>query len=212
MTTRVSNILWSGSGKTISLIVAATVLVALIGTTLACLNTGVRVTFAMARDGEMPSILEPAARQARHAALGHLDPDRRLGGDRHLRRAHRRQPDPDHHRLERGHLPGVRRHLPHRGGGLRQPPRQARRQALRDPDRRGPDEPGHAVRRALPRAWSARPRSSRTTSRPWAPTCSGSSSASSGSWLNPKMRGSKLIDTNAPKRDVADAAPAKVGA
>ena len=57
MTTRVSNILWSGSGKTISLIVAATVLVALIGTTLACLNTGVRVTFAMARDGEMPSIL-----------------------------------------------------------------------------------------------------------------------------------------------------------
>ena len=57
MTTRVSNILWSGSGKSISLIVAATVLVALIGTTLACLNTGVRVTFAMARDGEMPSIL-----------------------------------------------------------------------------------------------------------------------------------------------------------
>ena len=28
--------------------------------------------------------------------------------------------------------------------------------------------------------------------------------------LNPKMRGSKLIDTNVPKRDVADAAPAAV--
>jgi len=57
MSSRVSNILWSGSGKTISLIIAATVLIALIGTTLACLNTGVRVTYAMARDGEMPSIL-----------------------------------------------------------------------------------------------------------------------------------------------------------
>ncbi len=46
-----------GTGKTISLIVATTVLIALIGTTLACLNTGVRVTYAMARDKEMPSIL-----------------------------------------------------------------------------------------------------------------------------------------------------------
>ena len=46
-----------GTGKTLSLIVAATVLIALIGTTLACLNTGVRVTYAMAKDGEMPSIL-----------------------------------------------------------------------------------------------------------------------------------------------------------
>jgi amino acid transporter len=57
MSSRVSNILWSGSGKTISLIIAATVLIALIGTTLACLNTGVRVTYAMARDKEMPSLL-----------------------------------------------------------------------------------------------------------------------------------------------------------
>jgi len=57
MSTFVANKLWTGSGKTISLIIAATVLIALIGTTLACLNTGVRVTYAMARDGEMPSIL-----------------------------------------------------------------------------------------------------------------------------------------------------------
>jgi len=46
-----------GTGKTLSLIVAATVLIALIGTTLACLNTGVRVTYAMSKDGEMPAIL-----------------------------------------------------------------------------------------------------------------------------------------------------------
>ena len=36
---------------------AVTVMLALIGTTLACLNTGVRVTYAMARDKEMPGIL-----------------------------------------------------------------------------------------------------------------------------------------------------------
>ncbi|HEX3426414.1 MAG TPA: APC family permease [Acidimicrobiales bacterium] len=45
------------AGTTVSLIVAATVLIALLGTTLACLNTGVRVTYAMAKDKEMPGIL-----------------------------------------------------------------------------------------------------------------------------------------------------------
>jgi amino acid transporter len=36
---------------------AATVVLALIGTTLACLNTAVRVTYAMGKDKEMPSIM-----------------------------------------------------------------------------------------------------------------------------------------------------------
>ena len=45
------------AGFTVSLIVAATVLIALLGTTLACLNTGVRVTYAMAKDREMPGLL-----------------------------------------------------------------------------------------------------------------------------------------------------------
>ncbi len=45
------------SGTTVSVVVAFTVLLALIGTTLACLNTGVRVTYAMAKDKEMPGIL-----------------------------------------------------------------------------------------------------------------------------------------------------------
>jgi APA family basic amino acid/polyamine antiporter len=44
-------------GKAVSLVVAFTVLIALIGTTLACLNTGVRVTYSMAKDKEMPAIL-----------------------------------------------------------------------------------------------------------------------------------------------------------
>jgi amino acid transporter len=45
------------TGTTLALVMAATVLLALIGTTLACLNTGVRVTYAMAKDKEMPGIL-----------------------------------------------------------------------------------------------------------------------------------------------------------
>jgi basic amino acid/polyamine antiporter, APA family len=45
-----------GSGTVLALLMAATVLLALIGTTLACLNTGVRVTYSMSRDKEMPSI------------------------------------------------------------------------------------------------------------------------------------------------------------
>jgi amino acid transporter len=45
------------TGTTLALIMAVTVLLALIGTTLACLNTGVRVTYAMGKDKEMPGIL-----------------------------------------------------------------------------------------------------------------------------------------------------------
>jgi len=57
MLTNVGDAVLGGSGKTVSFIVALTVLVALIGTTLACLNTGVRITYAMGKDAEMPSIL-----------------------------------------------------------------------------------------------------------------------------------------------------------
>ena len=56
MLTNVGDAMFNG-GKAVSLVVAATVLIALIGTTLACLNTGVRVTYSMAKDKEMPAIL-----------------------------------------------------------------------------------------------------------------------------------------------------------
>ena len=53
-----SNIIgnWLGNfGFAFTIIIAVTVAIAIIGTTLACLNTGVRVTFAMGRDKEIPS-------------------------------------------------------------------------------------------------------------------------------------------------------------
>jgi amino acid transporter len=43
------------AGKAFMLIEAATVFLALIGTTLSCMNTGARVTYAMGRDDEVPT-------------------------------------------------------------------------------------------------------------------------------------------------------------
>jgi len=44
----------SGHGRTFMLIEAFTVFLALIGTTLSCINTGARVTYAMGKDNEVP--------------------------------------------------------------------------------------------------------------------------------------------------------------
>lgn len=50
----VGNALLGGHGQGFMLIEALTVFLALIGTTLACINTGARVTYAMGRDEEVP--------------------------------------------------------------------------------------------------------------------------------------------------------------
>ena len=42
------------AGRAFMLVQALTVFLALIGTTLACMNTGARVTYAMGRDKEVP--------------------------------------------------------------------------------------------------------------------------------------------------------------
>src|SRR6202035_4809630 len=43
------------AGRAFMLVQALTVFLALIGTTLSCINTGARVTYAMGRDEEVPS-------------------------------------------------------------------------------------------------------------------------------------------------------------
>src|SRR6516164_6673664 len=50
-------ILGAGHGRTFMLIEAFTVFLAIIGTTLSCINTGARVTYAMGKDQEMPDHL-----------------------------------------------------------------------------------------------------------------------------------------------------------
>jgi basic amino acid/polyamine antiporter, APA family len=53
----IAEVHFSHTGTTLAVIVALTVLLALIGTNLACVNTGVRITYTMGKDKEMPSIL-----------------------------------------------------------------------------------------------------------------------------------------------------------
>jgi APA family basic amino acid/polyamine antiporter len=43
-----------GHGRTFMLLEAFTVFFTLLGTTLSCINTGVRVTYAMGKDQEVP--------------------------------------------------------------------------------------------------------------------------------------------------------------
>ncbi len=50
----VGNALLGGHGQAFMLLEALTVFLALIGTTLSCINTGARVTYAMGRDNEVP--------------------------------------------------------------------------------------------------------------------------------------------------------------
>jgi basic amino acid/polyamine antiporter, APA family len=52
-----TNALFGGGGFPLMLIVAAAVAAAILGTTLACVNTGVRVTYAISRDTEVPQPL-----------------------------------------------------------------------------------------------------------------------------------------------------------
>jgi amino acid transporter len=54
MMTIIGNAMLGGHGQAFMLIEAVTVFLALIGTTLSCINTGARVTYAMGRDEEVP--------------------------------------------------------------------------------------------------------------------------------------------------------------
>jgi basic amino acid/polyamine antiporter, APA family len=54
MMTIIGNTLLGGHGQAFMLVEALTVFLALIGTTLSCINTGARVTYAMGRDEEVP--------------------------------------------------------------------------------------------------------------------------------------------------------------
>lgn len=51
------NAFLGGNGFAFMLIIATTVAIAILGTTLAAMNTGVRISFAMSQDAEMPDIM-----------------------------------------------------------------------------------------------------------------------------------------------------------
>jgi basic amino acid/polyamine antiporter, APA family len=70
-------------GRAFMLVEAFTVFLALIGTTLSCMNTGARVTYAMGRDEEVPVAIRHVARQDPLAAPRHLVPVVHLDLHRH---------------------------------------------------------------------------------------------------------------------------------
>ena len=57
MAIQLGNAFLGGNGFAFMLILAASVAIAVLGTTLAAMNTGVRISFAMAQDREMPDIM-----------------------------------------------------------------------------------------------------------------------------------------------------------
>ena len=67
----------AGHGRIFMLAEAATVFLALIGTTLSCINTGARVTYAMGKDKELPDSMGALHSTKPHPASRHLD----AGGD-----------------------------------------------------------------------------------------------------------------------------------
>jgi basic amino acid/polyamine antiporter, APA family len=54
---QIGNAFLGGNGFAFMLVIAFTVAIAILGTTLAAMNTGVRISFAMAQDSEMPDIM-----------------------------------------------------------------------------------------------------------------------------------------------------------
>lgn len=57
MAIQIGNTFLHGNGFAFMLVIAFTVAIALLGTTLAAMNTGVRISFAMAQDAEMPEVM-----------------------------------------------------------------------------------------------------------------------------------------------------------
>jgi amino acid transporter len=56
MAIALGNALLGGNGLAYAMILALSVVIALVGTSLSCLNTGVRVTYAMGKDTELPAV------------------------------------------------------------------------------------------------------------------------------------------------------------
>ena len=57
MAIQIGNAFLHANGFAFMLVIAATVAIAIVGTTLAAMNTGVRISFAMAQDREMPDLM-----------------------------------------------------------------------------------------------------------------------------------------------------------
>ena len=88
-----------GHGRTFMLIEAVTVFLALIGTTLSCMNTGARVTYAMGKDNEVPEHFGMLHDKNLTPAPRNLDAGGDFGRDRCHRCCRWRSAMPAHQRM-----------------------------------------------------------------------------------------------------------------
>ena len=82
MAIQIGNAFLGGNGFAFMLVIAFTVAIAILGTTLAAMNTGVRISFAMAQDCGNARHHGPAARQVCHPLLWRGDHGDHLGHHR----------------------------------------------------------------------------------------------------------------------------------
>ena len=123
----VGDALFNGHGRAFMLIEAVTVFLALIGTTLSCINTGARVTYAMGKDAEGAGTLRHAAREEPEPSPRDLGPGNhfcgvRLPGVADVVRRCRRSPGRHHQGLASGVLVELRLRVSrHYGENAQQP-------------------------------------------------------------------------------------------
>ena len=112
----------AGGGRIFMLVEAFTVFLALIGTTLSCMNTGARVTYAMGKDEEVPEHFGLLHGENLTPAPRHLDAGHHLGRRRLHRRGHavrrcRRSGRRGHQGAAAGLLVELRLHHSRQDGG-----------------------------------------------------------------------------------------------
>ena len=110
--------LFGNLGFALMITVAITVAIAVVGTTLACMNTGVRVTYAMAKDKEAPELPGFSASQACDPARRCMGNGHSIGDHRRLRRDISGQPHRCNVPFERRDLRALRNDQPDSAGGV----------------------------------------------------------------------------------------------
>ncbi len=151
MTKLIGDSLVPGLGFGLMITMAVTVAIAIVGTTLSCMNTAMRVTCGMAEDRELPGMMSfiHDKHLTPHIALAGPDPGHL--GHRGRGRALRRRADGHHPGLQLRHVRPVRPDLRVDHRGLQEPQGRVQRPQARHHSRPGRrDQRDHAGGHHLP--------------------------------------------------------------
>ena len=113
MVKNLGDALLGNMGFALMIIVACSVGIAVVGTTLACMNTGVRVTYAMSKDKEVPEFPRVSASQTCDPPRRRMGNDHCIGGYRRIWSSFGRQPDSHYLLVKHRHVHSLRNDQPH---------------------------------------------------------------------------------------------------